>query len=420
MNHITAKTCLAGSLAFTLTSFTATADWPQYRGANTDGISTEAVRLPWAGAPKHVWTTPTTSGLSSFSVGGGKAFTVVKEGTSEVTIALDANTGKQLWKATTGNATYQGGGDSGTPDNKGGDGPRSTPAVDGSRVYVYSADLVLHCLDANSGKSVWTKDIMTEFGGRNITWKSAISPVIDGNLVYVAGGGAGQSALAFNKTSGQLVWKALDDKITHATPAIGTIQGVRQVIFFMQSGLVSLDAATGNQLWRFAFPFKVSTAASPVICGNIVYCSAGYGVGGGACEVSKGGAGFSVKELYKVPFDQKIANHWSTPVYKNGYLYGMFSFKKYGTGPMKCVDVKTGQIKWEQPNFGAGNVILAGNNLLALADDGQLVAVEASPNGYKELARTKAVDGKCWSTPALSDGRVYIRSTKQGVCLDLR
>jgi outer membrane protein assembly factor BamB len=114
-----------------------------------------------------------------------------------------------------------------------------------------------------------------------------------------------------------------------------------------------------------------------------------------------------------------VASLWSTPVQKDGFLFGMISFKRFGSGPLKCVDLKTGAVRWEQPGFGAGQVILAGKYLVALADDGQLVVVEAVPEAYKELARFKAVAGKCWSTPALSNGRVYVRSTKEGACFDL-
>jgi outer membrane protein assembly factor BamB len=97
----------------------------------------------------------------------------------------------------------------------------------------------------------------------------------------------------------------------------------------------------------------------------------------------------------------------------------MFSFKKYGVGPLKCVEVATGQVKWEKPGFGAGNVTLAGDKILALADTGDLVVAEAKPEAYKEVARTKAVAGKCWSAPALSNGRIYVRSTTEGACLDV-
>jgi hypothetical protein len=114
-----------------------------------------------------------------------------------------------------------------------------------------------------------------------------------------------------------------------------------------------------------------------------------------------------------------MASLWSTPVLKDGYLYGMISYKKFAVGPLKCVDLKTGTVKWEQPGFGAGNVVLAGDYLIALSDSGEVVLVKASPESYQEVARTKAIGGKCWSTPALSNGHLYVRSTKEGACLEL-
>jgi outer membrane protein assembly factor BamB len=357
-------------------------------------------------------------------VAGGKAFTVVERNVqgvqSEVCVALDANTGKELWATATGLAKYPGGGDSGAPDNKGGDGPRSTPAVSGGRVFVYSADMALNCLDAATGKAVWKKNIATEFGGKNIGWKSAMSPVVDGSRVYVAGGGPGQSMMALQQASGAVAWKTGDDTMTHATPLVATLHGTPQVIFLMHSGLVALDAAGGQPLWQFEFPWRTCTGCLPVVAGNTVFCTAGYEIGGALCEVSKGAEGFSARGKWRVKGDASLASLWSPPVWKDGFLYGMISFKKFGGGPLKCVDLATGAVKWEQPGFGAGNIILAANCLIALSDDGRVVLVDPTPAGYKELARTRAVSGKCWSTPALANGRLYVRSTKEGACFDLR
>ncbi|WCJ58300.1 PQQ-like beta-propeller repeat protein [Fontisphaera persica] len=426
MMHYTHKigsTSLSLALLFAAAALSA-ADWPAYRGPFGNGITAETL-TPWpASGPKQIWKVPTPRGFSSFSVAGGRVYTQIvgegQGGAMEQLVAMDANTGKALWRFDIGPAVYDRGGDDGAPDNRGGDGPRSTPAVSGNRVYVFSQDLVLSCVDAATGKKVWSKDILKEFQGRNIGWKSAMSPVVDGDFVYVAGGGPGASMLAFHKNTGQLLWKTGNERITHATPVVATIHGVRQIIYFMQSGLVSVSVVDGRELWRFPYKFNVSTAASPVVCDDIVYCSAGYGVGGGACRITKEGSQLKAVPLWQVPGDTKVANHWSTPVYKDGHLYGMFSFKQYGRGPLKCVDVKTGQIKWEQPGFGAGHIILAGNKLVALADDGQVVLVEPAPEGYKELARYKAVTGKCWTTPALSNGRLYLRSTVEGVCLEVK
>lgn len=422
MRRVSALILALGALWICPLAATA-ADWPQYRGPAQTGISSESVDVTWTSAgPKVVWKIPTKNGFSSFAIANGKAFTEVNRDIDgqprEVCVALDAATGKELWAADVGAGKYDGGGDAGTADNRGGDGPRCTPTVNDGMVYVYTQHMVLHCIDAKTGKSVWSHDVMKENAGRNIGWKSAASAVIDGELVFVCGGGPGQSMLALDKKTGKVVWKAQDEMTTHATPTIATIHGVKQVIFFCQSGLVSVDPKDGKLLWKFPFSYNVSTAMSPIVSGDIVYCSAGYDVGGGACRIVRKGDGFEAKELWKKPGNKEVANHWSTPVCKDGYLYGMFSFKRYGVGPLKCVELATGKVMWEKPGFGAGNVILVGDKIVALADNGELVLVRASPAAYEELARAKVVDGKCWSTPALADGKLYVRSTKEGVCLE--
>ena len=399
-------------------------EWPQYRGASGDGTSPENIAGWPAGGPKRLWVSKTPAGFSSFSVAEKKVFTVVSRDVdgslSEVCVALDANNGQEVWATPTGPAKYRGGGDSGAEGNNGGDGPRSTPTVSAHRVYVYSAHLLLHCLDADTGKVVWKKDIAADFSGHNIDWESGMSPVIDGDLVYIAGGGPGHAMLAFNKSTGKVAWNTGTEVMTQATPVVATIHDVRQVLFLMQSGLVAVEAATGKELWKFPFPFRVATGCSPVIDGDVIFCTAGYGTGGAACKVTREGSNFTVTELWRVKGDSQVASLWSTPVCKDGFLYGMMSFKKFGqAGPLKCVELKTGKVKWEQPGFGAGNVVLAGDKLIALSDDGQVVIVEANPSAYKEIARTKAIQGKCWSTPALSNGRLFVRSTKEGACLDL-
>jgi outer membrane protein assembly factor BamB len=399
------------------------ADWPQYRGLD-EGRSAETINPASLNAKrKPLWRIPTQNGFSSFAIADGKVFTQVDrdlDGSQrELCIALDADTGKELWYADIDVGEYPSGGDAGAKGNDGGDGPRSTPTIDDGLVYCYTQNLVLHCLDASTGKPVWSKDIVKEHAGRNISWNNAMSPVVDGDAVFIAGGGPGQSLLAIHKKTGEVIWKVEDELITHATPVVATILGERQVIFYLQKGLVSVSAKDGKALWRFSMPFQVSTAASPVVAGDLVYCSAGYGVGGAVCKIAKNGEDFTATEVWRLSGNKKVPSHWSTPVYRDGHLYGMFSFKEFGKGPLKCVELATGKIKWEQPGFGAGNVILAKDKLIALADDGRVVIVEASPKAYKQLAEVKAVEGKCWSTPALSDGHLYVRSTKEGACLDV-
>ena len=398
--------------------------WTFVRGPKGDGSTPEKIASKWpASGPKVVWKVPSDLGFSSFAVAGGRAFNLelraVEGAQQEVLVARDAKTGAEAWVKLLGPVKYQGGGDDGTKDNRGGDGPRSTPTWSDGRVYVTSAKLVVSCFDAKSGDLVWQKNVMKDFGGSNISWENAACPLVEQGMVFVAGGGAGQSLIALNAKTGDVVWKAFDETMTHATPTPATIHGQRQVIFFLKSGLLAVEPKTGKELWRHPFPFRVSTAASPVVDGDLVYCSAGYGVGAGACRVSKDGDKWSAKEVYRFEGNKPLANHWSTPVLHEGHLYGMFQFKEYGDGPVKCVEIATGKVKWEKPGFGPGQVILAGDKVVALGDAGQLVVIDTNPEAYTELARADVLDGKCWGSPVVSDGRVYARSTKEAVCLDV-
>jgi outer membrane protein assembly factor BamB len=400
-------------------------NWPQYRGPTADGRTSEKIDRAWPNSgPKQVWKVSSEGGFSSFAVAGGRAFTLALKDAGgakqESLIALDANTGKELWFAPLNFAKYDGGGDSGTSENKGGDGPRSTPATDGKFVFTMSSQLALRCFDAGSGKVVWTRDLLKENAGRNIQWQNAASPLLAGGLIYVAGGGPGESLLAINPKDGAVAWKAFDERMTHATPVAANILGQPQIIFFVQSGLLAVEPKSGKELWRYPFQYNTSTAASPVVAGDVVYCSAGYGVGAGAAKITKQGSQLVATEIYRLRGNKPLANHWSTPVVKDGHLYGMFQFKEYGAGPIKCVDIATGDVKWEKGGFGPGQVILAGDRLVALSDAGELILIDPRPDGYKELARADVLDGKCWTTPVLADGRIYARSTKEAVCLDVR
>jgi outer membrane protein assembly factor BamB len=419
------------ALTFTLTTAwtmalscaVSAADWPQFRGPNHDGASSEKILTAWpaAGLPA-IWKEPMTDGFSGITLDGGKAYTLeareLNGAEQEVCVALDANTGHELWAEPLGVAQYDGGGDSGTPDNNGGDGPRSTPACDGGKVYTYSSRMVLKCMDAASGKQIWACDIKGEYAGHNIHWESAASPLIEGNLVYVAGGGAGEALLAFDKNNGKLVWKGQDDKMTQSTPVSATILGVRQVIFFTQAGLLSVAPDTGAVLWRFPFRFSVATAISPVVCGDIVYCSAAYGIGTSACKISKTADGFAAEQVWHQPANV-LANHWSTPVYSEGYVYGISGQAKYGKAPLVCVEAATGKVVWSQPGFGPGGCTLVDGCVLVLSDSGDLVLVKATPAAYQEMARSHVLAGKCWNAASVSNGRIYARSTKEGASLDV-
>jgi outer membrane protein assembly factor BamB len=414
---------VAGALAGALPGAVHAVDWTQFRGPNHDGTSSETILTAWpSNGLREVWKHPMKDGFSGITIGGGKAFTLVERDVDgagqEVCVALDANSGNELWATPLGVAGYDGGGDKGAAGNDGGDGPRSTPSYDNGKVYTYSSRMVLKCLDASSGQQIWACDVLKEHAGHNIHWESAASPLIEGDLVFVAGGGPGEGLLAFDKNDGHVVWKGQDDKMTQSSPVAATILGERQVIFFTQMGLVSVVPGTGAVLWRFPFRFSTATAISPVVCGDIVYCSAGYGVGSSACKITRTDAGFGASEIWHQPANV-LASHWSTPVYSDGYLYGITGQAKFATAPLVCVDVASGRVMWSKSGFGPGGCTLVGGNVLVLSDAGDLVLVKATSASYEEMARSHVLAGKCWNSASVSNGRIYARSTREGVSLDV-
>jgi outer membrane protein assembly factor BamB len=390
------------------------ADWPQYRGVKGDGVSPEKILTTWpAEGPQVLWKAPLGPSFGSFAVSGGKAFSFVQRSVEgedrEVALALEANTGKELWAVPLGKATY---------DRQGGDGPRSTPTVDGKRVYFLGAYQVLTCLDTETGKQIWQHDLVSDFGGRVIKWNNAASPLLRGDLIYVNAGGAGQALLAFAKQDGKVVWKGEEDAPTHSSPVAATIHGVPQVIFYTQKGLVAVGPETGKVLWRFAYPFQTSSASTPIVWSNIVYCSAAYGVGAGACQIVKEGDTFTATELWRKKGE--LQNHWTSPVCKDGYIYGIYGRGQQQGAPLKCVDIRTGEEKWSRDGFGGGGAtILVGGNVLAQCDRGPLVLVAAKPDAYQELARAEIYGGQCWTMPVISDGKIFARNSKEGFALDV-
>jgi outer membrane protein assembly factor BamB len=400
--------CLAGiALA---TAGVRAVEWPGYRGPMGDGITDDAISTHWpSGGPKVLWKVPVGEAFGSFAVSGDKAFLFAKEGEdSEACSALETATGKTLWSTRIDRTIH---------DKAGGDGPRTTPAIDGDKVYVLGTYLKLFCLNAADGTVVWSHDLKAEFGGSEPNWGNAASPLVEGDIVVVGSGGRGAAIIGFKKDTGEVAWKGLDDKITHATATPATIEGVKQDIFFLQSGLVSIAPATGEVLWRQQFPYSVSTAASPVVEKNIVYCSAGYGVGAGVFRITKEGDKFISTQLWRLPGGD--VNHWSTPVIHGDYVYGLFGFKQFGRMPLKCIELATGKEIWSKPGFGQGGLVMVGDNLLVQGDAGQLLLVEATPTGYHALGMAHPLAGKCWTMPVVADGKIYARSTKQGVCLDV-
>jgi outer membrane protein assembly factor BamB len=396
---------LSGLLALTVPVLAA--DWPHYRGVNHDGKSPEKIAKTWpTEGPKTVWKVPMGEGFSAVSVVGDRAYCFASVEEQETVIAMESGTGKQLWAVPIDKKIY---------DRQGGNGPRSTPAIDGGLVYILGTYGKLAALNAADGKIVWQHDLNAEFGGKTIQWGYAASPVIEGDVVLVCAGGEGQSLLGFNKKTGAVIWKGQSDGMTHATPTPATLFGTRQVIFRTDRGLVSVVPTSGDVLWRYGFPHSVSSAASPIVGDDMVYVSSAYGVGAGAAKIGKDGDKWTVTELWT---DKGLQNHWTTPVYKDGHLYGLY---KRPVDGLRCIEMATGKEKWTKGGFAwEGATILVDGDVLVQNNRGEMVLVKATPDKYEELARAQPLGGQTWTMATVANGRIFGRSMTEAVCLDVK
>ena len=392
------------------------ADWPQWRGPARTGHVPAGQPLPETlpAEPRSVWRVPIGDGFASPVVSGGRIFYLDNQDAIEVAHAADAATGKELWSAKIFSSHQDGFGI----------GPRTTPVADGGKVFVQSAKGEFQCLDAATGKIVWRKNFVDDFGAIYIgelgTAAGASrhgatgSPIIDGeNIIVQVGSTQGASIVAFKKATGAVVWKSENDQTAYAAPIIATIAGVRQFISFTAEALIALDPANGKLLWRTPAITRLGrNVTTPNVWHDLVIV-ASHQLGLVATRVTKDGA----SEAW---VNKKMLINFSSPVGVGDHLYGL--------GPAKnlvCIAAATGKLAWEQPSFthtAAGQseaaFLVMGKNILTLTDGGELVLFAADPLAYKELGRTQAC-GVTWCNPAYVDGHLFLRDAKELVCLDL-
>lgn len=383
---------------------TASADWTHYRGPGAHGVSPEKMPASLAGAPQQVWTAKVGTGTSSVTVSGERAFTMGNTGGKDVVWCLNAKTGAVVWKheypCELDARMFEG-------------GTAATPTLDGARVFTVSHQGDVFCLDAATGKPVWSKHFQKDFGGQRPRWGFAGSATVEGNLLLLDVGGKGASTVALNKTTGATVWKSGDDGAGYATPVVATIGGKRTVLMFKAEHLVGLDLA-GRELWRTAWKTSYDVnAATPMVAGDKVFVSSGYGSGCALFEIGAGGA----TERWR---NKGMKAQMNTPALFQGHVYGIDGQAGPGS-PLTCLDLATGATKWLEKTVGGGGVVVADGNLICLTEKGELVIGAASPSGFKALSRTQVLGKRCWVQPTYAAGRIYCRNNEGDlVALELK
>lgn len=380
------------------------ADWPNWRGPNHNGISSETgwiTTWPTAG-PKVLWTASIGTGFSSMAVSDGRVYTMGNINNNDILYCFEADTGKEIWKQSYPCPLY---------DKQHEGGPAATPTVEGDAVYVFSKDGDAIRFKAATGQVVWHKNITKELDVKHPTWYFASSPLIIENLVIL---NAGTRGIAIGKTDGSLVWKNGITPAGYATAVLFTINNLNCVAILTSREIAGLEATMGNLLWTF--PWKTDwdiNAADPIISGDTIFVSSGYNKG---CALLRIGPS-SLTEIWQ---NRNMRNHFNSCVLWEEHIYG-FDGQGGGGGQLTCLDYKTGQKKWSQKGMGTGSLMLANGKLIILSESGKLVIAEASPERFKELASAQILSGKCWTVPVLANGRIYARNANgRLVCIDVR
>jgi len=387
-------------------------DWPQWLGPTRDNASKEKVAA-WKDAPKVLWQTQVGDGHSSPVIAGGRAFlhAKVKGKEEEELIAFDATSGKELWRQSYPRAPFK---------SIFGTGPRATPTVSGDKVYTHGVTGIVTCWEAAGGKQLWQVDTFKEFNASNLFFGVSCSPLIEGDLLLLNVGGPGASIVAFKKDTGEVAWKALDDKATYSSPIAFGQGKERQIVVLTQQGLVGLSPTDGGQFWKFPLVDKLTeSSTTPMKVGELLLgSSVTFGSAALSLDSKEGKPGYS--EAWKNP---ALTCYISTPVAvgKDHVYMVTGSLTKSPTATFHCVDVKTGKTLWSQTDIGkyhAAMIRTADDKLLLLDDGGGLALVEPNPKEFTVLAQSR-VCGPTWAHPALSGGRVYVRDNKSLVCLQL-
>lgn len=388
-------------------------DWSQWRGPNRDDISPEKGLLKsWPeGGPKQLWVFKDAGlGYSGYSIVDGKLFTMGIRNGAEELIAIDIKGGKELWAVKIGEILKNGWGD----------GPRGTPTVSGAFVYALSGQGNLVCATVADGKIVWQKT-MKEFGGNTPGWGYTESPLVEGNKVICTPGGKDGAIIALDKKTGATLWQSKDftDGAQYSSVIAAKHNGKRQLVQLTMKHVVGLNADNGSVLWNVDFPGKVAVIPTPIFHDGQVYVTAGYGVG---CLSFNVGANNAITGLYT---NKVMKNHHGGVVLVDGHVYGHSD----GAG-WTCQNLKTGEEVWsEKSALRKGAVAYADGMLYCLAEDnGTVVLADASPKGWKEHGRFKLEpqttqrnpQGRIWTHPVISGGRLYLRDQELLHCYDVK
>ena len=401
----------------------AEANWPQFRGPNRDGVSPSTGLLTkWpAGGPKKLWTaTGAGRGYSSCSIADGKLYTMgdapsTANDEDEYLLCFDAATGKQLWKKRLGKAW------TGGPNDW--QSSRSTPTIDGDHIYALTAHGVLFCCQTNGGNVEWKVNLKDEFGGdKGDSWGYGESVLIDGDRVVCTPGKSENTMVALNKMTGEKIWGAsrADDRgAGHASIQVSEVGGVKVYVNTTASGALGVRASDGELMWSYPIDKTIAVIPSPIVRGDLVFFTAGYGRGGALIRQVPKDDGVDMEEIY--PLNKKLENKHGGVVLVGDKLYGDSGDK----GMPFCADLMTGDIEWKERGGEKGSAAFtaADGHLYIFYQNSVLVLAKASADGYEVAGKieleTDSDTRPTWAHPVITDGKLFIRQDDKIFCYDV-
>lgn len=389
-------------------------DWPQWHGPKRDNVSTETgLSRQWGpNGPALAWQASGLGlGFSSLAITNGRIFTMGDHGAEQFIEALDAKTGKMLWKTKVGPSHE---------DEYG--GPRSTPTVDGALLYAVGTEGDLVCLDTATGKEVWRRSLPKDFGGRMMSdWKFSESPLVDGDRVIVTPGAREATLVALDKKTGKEVWRTATpdlgpggrDGAAYSSVVISNGGGVKQYVQLLGRGVIGVRASDGKFLWNYnRVANQVANIATPLVSGDYVFASTGYQTGAALLKLAKSGDGVTATEAYWLD-GKTFQNHHGGYVLVGQHIYGGHGHRR---GAPICIDLASGKVMWggegtRNEGTGSAAVTTADNLLYFRYEDGTMMLIEASPDGYKPKGHFKipGVSRPSWAHPVVLDGKLYLR-----------
>ena len=408
-------------LAAALPLSAAEPDWPQFRGPNRDGVSADKnLRRSWpADGPPLAWKAEGVGeGFASVAVVGDKVLTMGDRDGSSYVFAVGRADGKNLWEARVGRAGEGGG----YP------GSRSTPTVDGDRVYALGPHGELVCLALADGKEHWRVDLVRDFNGSGGGWQYSESPLVDGDKVIVTPGGREATMLALDKKAGEVVWKGVTptgESAGYSSAVVSRAAGIRQYVTLTSNSVVSFAADTGKLLWRHGATgsrFADNTANIPTVVlmddPNLIFAAAGYGRGGGLVRLRSAGGRVEAQEVY---WSNRLTNKHGGVIRVGSHLYG----DQDDSGYLWCADAKTGRVAWtrrdDAEGGGSASVTYADGMLYVRYQDGWVSLVKADPKAYTLVSQFRVPNGRsnCWAHPVVVGGKFYVRERDVIWCYDV-